>query len=165
MRSCAVTSAKGQPAPPPLPPLLLPAQKKGNNYCKPKSCYSACEFQTHHIALQHTDQPSNSSCHACCKHRLAILQVQDFATVVFRMKALGFNTVKLPFSFDALNAGSKRPFYDGCSSLASSDTLQKGLTEGGKGGDPFAFAASRISFYNWNPRHVLDCCCSFVVPA
>lgn len=48
------------------------------------------------------------------------------------MKALGFNTIKLPFSFTTLNAGSKRPFYDGCN-LASRDTLRNGLTEGGKG--------------------------------
>ncbi|KAL3148715.1 hypothetical protein ABBQ38_014128 [Trebouxia sp. C0009 RCD-2024] len=58
-------------------------------------------------------------------------QVEDFATVVFRMKALGFNTIKLPFSFDTLNAGSIRPFNDGCN-LASVDTLRSGLTEGGK---------------------------------
>ena len=73
----------------------------------------------------------------CHKQGLAVLQVQDFATVVFRMKALGFNTIKLPFSFEALYAGDKRPFYDGCSNLASADTLQKGLTEIGKGGSPF----------------------------
>lgn len=71
------------------------------------------------------------------KQGLAVLQVQDFATVVFRMKALGFNTIKLPFSFEALYAGDKRPFYDGCQNMASPETLQKGLTEVGKGGSPF----------------------------
>ena len=92
--------------------------------------------------------------HAANK-RLAILQVQDFATVVFRMKALGFNTIKLPFSFDALNAGSKRPFPDGCSSLASADTLKKGLTEGGKGWFPLASADSNFLVMNRNARLLL----------
>ena len=70
-----------------------------------------------------------------CKQWLAILQVQDFATVVFRMKALGFNTIKLPFSFDALKA-NPQGLYGACSSIASNDALKAGLTEGGKGSAP-----------------------------
>lgn len=90
-----------------------------------------------HIPVYGQVNPQTIAVPRCHKQGLAALQVQDFATVVFRMKALGFNTIKLPFSFEALNAGEKRPFYDGCSSLASPDTLQKGLTEIGKGGSPF----------------------------
>ena len=58
-------------------------------------------------------------------------QTQDFATVVVRMKALGFNTIKLPFSFATLAAGSTRPFPSSCS-LASSATIMNNLQEKSK---------------------------------
>ena len=117
----------------------------GIKYCGSKVYSTACDT---HIALQHTSELSNSSYDTFYKQRLVVLQVQDFATVVFRMKALGFNTIKLPFSFEALNAGSKRTFPDGCSSLASSDTLKKGLTEGGKGGAPICFCCFQLPFHH-----------------
>lgn len=115
-------------------------------YCGHTNCCSTCErsvvsdsaSQTSHRCKNKISIPLMTSYHTCCKRWFVVLQVQDFATVVFRMKALGFNTIKLPFSFETLNAGWKRPFYDGCN-LASTDTLKKGLTEGGKGGILFPF--------------------------
>ena len=58
-------------------------------------------------------------------------ETQDFATVVLRMKALGFNTIKLPFSFATFDAGSTRPFPSSCS-LASSVTIMGNLQEKSK---------------------------------
>ena len=92
-------------------------------------------------------------------------QTQDFATVVVRMKALGFNTIKLPFSFGALNAGSTTPYPSSCN-LADSTTLMNNLEEGGKG-DFSASASLSVMLSRHGSLHlpaavhqhfVPDCC-------
>lgn len=59
-------------------------------------------------------------------------QTLDFATVVLRMKALGFNTIKLPFCFNTLLASSVPSYTQSCS-VASTATLMGNLEESSKG--------------------------------
>ena len=60
-------------------------------------------------------------------------QTLDFATVVRRMKALGFNTIKLPFCFGTLLASSVPSYTESCT-VASDATLMSNLEESSKGG-------------------------------
>lgn len=59
-------------------------------------------------------------------------QTLDFATVVLRMKALGFNTIKLPFCFNTLLASSVPSYTQSCT-VASTATLMGNLEESSKG--------------------------------
>ncbi len=59
-------------------------------------------------------------------------QTLDFATVVLRMKALGFNTIKLPFCFNTLLASSVPSYTQSCT-VASTATLMANLEESSKG--------------------------------
>ncbi|DBA92448.1 TPA: hypothetical protein ACH3X1_002682 [Trebouxia sp. C0004] len=59
-------------------------------------------------------------------------QTLDFATVVLRMKALGFNTIKLPFCFNTLLASSVPSYTQSCT-IASTATLMGNLEESSKG--------------------------------
>lgn len=69
------------------------------------------------------------------------------------MKALGFNTIKLPFSFDALKA-NPQGLYGACSSIASNDALKAGLTEGGKGWATLLMLLPGFYVMNCNPKAV-----------
>lgn len=65
-------------------------------------------------------------------------QTLDFATVVLRMKALGFNTIKLPFCFGTLLASSVPSYTESCT-VASTATIMGNLEEASKGGICFSF--------------------------
>ena len=72
-------------------------------------------------------------------------QTLDFATVVRRMKALGFNTIKLPFCFGTLLASSVPSYTESCT-VASDATLMSNLEESSKGGfiSGFLYAAQEL---------------------
>ena len=58
--------------------------------------------------------------------------VADFATVAWRIKLLGFNTIRLPFSFKEFTMTPRDPKYSTCSSAAADPaTMAKSVTPPG----------------------------------
>ena len=83
----------------------------------------------------------NPSCHAihnslfqhaclklCCGFPTATDTPSASKHTSCRMQALGFNTIKLPFSFNALNSGSYGTYQKGCT-IASDATIMNNLIE------------------------------------
>ena len=61
--------------------------------------------------------------------------VSDFATVAWRIKLMGFNTIRLPFSFQVLNTATPHdPTYKYCHLVQDSRGWSDGVGGGGVGG-------------------------------
>lgn len=79
-------------------------------------------------------------------------QTLDFATVVLRMKALGFNTIKLPFCFGTLLASSVPSYTESCT-VASTATIMGNLEEASKGE-----TCCGLVVMNHHPHYPHQCC-------
>ena len=56
----------------------------------------------------------------------------DFATIVLRLRALGFNTIRLPFSFKDLAGVAPKPFSRACTLPTLAEVAQSAVAPGAK---------------------------------
>lgn len=84
---------------------------------------------------------------------------QDFATVVYRQQLLGFNTVRLPFSFQNLFGGASPQSWTQPCSTDTTSTIVMATT------DPSVNAASAIPPSPKSPAPVLSGVCNSYLPS